>query len=61
VAKVRFTNAITAPYFVKVQNETGYPLFFEMPTATMFAVQPIRVPVPPKHAPNINDHQIGEH
>ena len=37
----------------------GCPLFLLIPDKTTFAEAPIKVPLPPRHAPRDKAHQIG--
>ena len=47
------------PYLVNWMNEMGCPFLPAMLHRTTFAEAPIRVPLPPSHAPRDSAHQSG--
>lgn len=50
---------IGKPTFVNCINDIGYPCFAEISDKTTFALAPINVPLPPRHAPNETAHHNG--
>src|ERR1700744_2244280 len=50
------TAVTTAPLLVKSQKETGWPARCAIPTATIFALAPTAVRLPPRTVPNSRAH-----
>ena len=44
---------------MKLMKEIGFPLCAAIDATTTFALAPIKVPFPPRHAPSAKLHHIG--